>query len=74
MDLGAKLAVVGVAFLAILAIVVCMAFRERKLGQGMAADDTAGQQASDARVMTVIFSAIIGGMLLTVLVAYIVFL
>ena len=51
-----------------------MAFRERRLGRGIAADDVAGQQASDARVLAVIFSAIIGGMLLTVIVAYIVFL
>ena len=32
-----------------------------------------GQQASDARVLTVIFSAIAGGMLLTLLVAWLVF-
>lgn len=73
MSLGAKLAIVLAAFVAILAIVIYMAFRERKLGKSIAADDIAAQQASDARVLTVIFSAIFGGMLLTLLVAYMVF-
>ena len=35
--------------------------------------DIAAGEASDARVMGVIFSAIIGGMLLTLIVAYLVF-
>lgn len=73
MSLGAKLAIVLVAFIAILVIVILMAFRERKLGHRITADDTAAQHASDARVLAVIFSAILGGMLLTVLVAYMVF-
>ena len=73
MGLGAKLAFVLAAFVAILAIVVAMAFRERRLGRGIALDDIAAQRASDARVMTVIFSAIVGGMLLTFLVAWLVF-
>jgi membrane protein implicated in regulation of membrane protease activity len=72
--LGWKLAIVLVAFVAILTIVIFMAFRERRLGKTIATDDTAAQQASDARVLTVIFSAILGGMLLTVLVAWLVFL
>jgi hypothetical protein len=72
--LGTKLAIVIGAFVTILVVVIWMAFRERRLGRSIAADDTAGQQASDARVLAVIFSAIIGGMLLTVIVAYIVFL
>ena len=74
MTLTAKLAVVIVAFVIILVVVIWMAFRERRLGRGIAADDAAAQQASDARVLAVIFSAIIGGMVLTVIVAYIVFL
>ena len=74
MTLGAKLAIVLGAFVAILAIVIYMAFRERKLGRGRASGDTAAEQASDARVLVVIFGAIFGGMLLTVIVAYIVFL
>ena len=73
MTLGWKLFVVFVAFVSILATVIYFAFRERKLGKSIAADDATAQQASDARVMTVIFSAIIGGMLLTLLVAWLVF-
>ena len=74
MSLGAKLAIVLVAFVAILAIVIFMAFRERKLGRSIQSGDTAAEQASDARVIAVIFSAILGGMLLTLIVAYLVFL
>lgn len=74
MTLGLKLSIVIAAFVAILAIVIYMAFRERRLGKSIASDDIEGQQASDARVLTVIFSAIFGGMLLTLLVAYMVFL
>lgn len=70
----AKLAIVLGAFVAILVIVIFMAFRERKLGHAIDASDTAAQEASDARVLTVIFTAILGGMLLTLIVAYIVFL
>jgi membrane protein implicated in regulation of membrane protease activity len=73
MTLGAKLAIVFVAFVTILTIVIYMAFRERRLGKSISSDDIEGQQASDARVLTVIFSAIIGGMLLTLVVAYLVF-
>ena len=73
MTLGHKLAVVIAAFVAILVIVIYMAFRERRLGKAIATDDVQGQQASDARVLTVIFSAIFGGMFLTLLVAYLVF-
>ena len=73
MTLGFKLAIVIAAFVAILAIVIYMAFRERRLGKSLASDDIEGQQASDARVLTVIFSAIFGGMFLTLLVAYLVF-
>jgi hypothetical protein len=73
MTLGWKLFIVFVAFVSILATVIYFAFRERQLGKSIAANDAAAQQASDARVMTVIFSAIIGGMLLTLLVAWLVF-
>ena len=74
MTLGAKLAIVIVAFVAILVIVIAMVFRERRLGKTIPGDDVAAQQASDARVLAVIFSAIFGGMVLTLIVAYIVFL
>jgi uncharacterized membrane protein len=73
MTLGGKLLLVFVAFLALLVTVITVAFRERTRGKSLAANDVEGQQAQDARVMTVIFSAIIGGMLLTILVAWLVF-
>jgi len=73
LTLGAKLAVVIAAFVAILVIVIVMAFRERKLGRAIDPADTAAQEASDARVLTVIFTAILGGMGLTLIVAYLVF-
>jgi hypothetical protein len=74
LTLGHKLAIVLVAFIVVLVIVICVAFRERRLGKSIAPDDHAAQQASDARVLTVIFTAIFGGMLLTVLTAWLVFL
>ncbi len=73
MTLGWKLLVVFLAFLAILVTVIAVAFRERTRGKSIAAGDIAGEQAQDARVMAVIFSAILGGMVLTVLVAWLVF-
>lgn len=73
MTLLTKLSIVFAAFVAILVIVIYMAFRERRLGKSIAEDDEAARQASDARVLTVIFTAIFGGMLLTLIVAYIVF-
>jgi hypothetical protein len=71
--LGEKLAIVFVAFLAILIAVIWMAFRERRLGKAIDPGDIAAQQASDARVLFAVFSAIIGGMLLTLIVAWLVF-
>jgi hypothetical protein len=73
MTLGWKLFIVFVAFVAILAVVIYFAFRERKLGKTLRDDDVAAQQASDARVLVVIFGAIFGGMALTLLVAWLVF-
>ena len=73
MTLGHKLIVVLLAFITILVIVIWMTFRERRLGKTIAEGDTRAQQASDARVLAVIFSAIFGGMLLTLIVAYLVF-
>jgi hypothetical protein len=74
MPLGWKLAIVLAAFVTILVIVIWMAFRERRAGRSIASDDLEAQQASDARVLTVIFTAILGGMALTAIVAYVVFL
>ena len=73
MSLGEKLAIVFAAFLAILVAVIWMAFRERRLGKHIDVNDAAAQQASDSRVLIAVFSAIFGGMLLTLLVAWLVF-
>lgn len=73
MGLGASLAAVLAAFVAILVVVIVMAFRERG-GRHAIAEDAAGQAASDARVMVTIFAAIPGGMVLTAIVAWLVFL
>jgi uncharacterized membrane protein len=73
MSLGEKLALVFAAFLAVLAGVMWMSFRERRLARDIADDDRLAQQAQDGRVMTILFTAILGGMLLTVLVAWLVF-
>lgn len=74
MTLVHKLAIVLVAFVAILTVVISVAFRERRRGKTIAVDDIEAQQASDGRVLAVIFGAIFGGMLLTLLVAWLVFL
>lgn len=73
MTLGFKLSLVIAAFVALLVVVIRMAFRERRLGRDIAPDDVAAQQASDGRVLAVIFTAIAGGMLLTLLSAWLVF-
>lgn len=68
-----KLAIVLAAFIAILATVAWLAFRERRIGKSIAPDDVAAQQASDARVLVVIFSAILAGMALAMLAAWLIF-
>jgi hypothetical protein len=73
MSLGQKLLIVFFAFLAILVTVIAVAFRERTHAKSIQNDDVEAQQAQDARVMTVIFSAIMGGMFLTLVVAWLVF-
>jgi hypothetical protein len=73
MSLGYKLLIVFIAFCSILAVVIFVAFRERKHGKTLASDDIEGQQAQDARVMAIIFGAIFGGMILTLIVSYLVF-
>ena len=72
MSLGASLSLVLAGFMALLVTVVALAFRERRLGRHIA-DDRRAQAASDARVMTVLFAAIPGGMLLTLVTAWLVF-
>ena len=73
MSLGEKLAVVFLAFLTILTIVIWLAFRERRLGKSIDSSDVGAQQASDSRVLFVVFGAIFGGMFLTIIVAWLVF-
>jgi len=73
LSLGGKLAIVFFAFLAILTVVVVMAFRERKLGRRLEAGDVEAQRASDSRMLVVIFAGAFGGMLLTLIVAWLVF-
>ena len=73
MGVGASLALVLAAFVAILTTVMAMAFRERRIGRAVAGDAVAAA-ASDARVMVIVFAAIPGGMLLTLIVAWLVFL
>jgi hypothetical protein len=74
MTLGWKLFIVFLGFLALIAVVMVLAFRERKAGRSIAEGDLAAQQAQDSRVLAVIFSAMVGGMLLTLLVAWMIFL
>jgi hypothetical protein len=71
MSLG--LIAVFIAFVALLVTVVRLAFRERHAGKLIAPSDQAARDASDARVLTVIFGAIIGGMILTLITAWLVF-
>ena len=73
MTLGIKLSLVILAFMILMGGVLWLAFRERKAGREIAADDAAAQAASDGRVLTVIFGSIIGGMLLMLITAYLVF-
>jgi len=74
MTLGWKLAIVIAAFLAVLVTVILVAFRERTAGRSIARDDVEAQQASDGRVLATIFGAILGGMVLTLVAGYILFL
>lgn len=73
MSLGASLALVIAAFVLLMATVMTLAFRERRAGRTLVANDAAAQAASDARVMVVIFGSILGGMLLMLVTAVLVF-
>jgi len=72
--LGWKLFIVFIAFCALMGGVMWMAFRERKRGHAIGPDDHAAGRAQDGRVLLTIFSAALGGLLLTLLVAWLVFL
>ena len=73
MSLGYKLLAVFAGFLALLTVVIAMAFRERRRSRDIPEGDFAAQQAADGRVLATVFTAIIGGMLLTPLTAWLVF-
>jgi hypothetical protein len=66
------LATVLAAFVAILGTVMWSAFRERRAARVANIDSSAGA-ASDARILVTIFLAIPGGMLLTLVTAWLVF-
>ena len=74
MTLGWKLFIVFLGFLALIGTVMWLAFRERKAGRSIAEGDRAAEEAQDSRVLAVIFAAIFGGLALTILVAWLVFL
>ena len=61
------------AFVALLTMVIRLSFRERRVNKTIALDDVAAQQASDARLLVTIFGSIIGGMVLTLITAWLVF-
>ena len=73
MSAAQGLAGVIVAFMAIMAGVLAIALRERRLSQRLVVTDTQGASASDARVLVAIFVAIPGGLLLTAVSAWLVF-
>ena len=74
MSLGYKLFLVFLAFCALLATVLWMAFRERKLARAIPDGDLEAQKSADGRVLVVVFGGCVGGLMLTLLVAYLVFL
>jgi hypothetical protein len=73
MSLGLSLSLVIAAFVLLMGTVMTVAFRERRAGQRVAAQDAAAQGASDARILAVIFGSIFGGMILMVITAVLVF-
>ena len=74
MTLGWKLFAVFVAFCTLMGGVLFMTLRERKRGRSIAPGDIAAGEAQDSRVLITIFSAALGGLFLTILVAWLVFL
>jgi hypothetical protein len=73
MSSGTGLVLVLAAFLGLLTTVIRLAFRERRMSRMIAVDDVEAQQASDTRLLATIFGSIIGGMVLTVITAWLVF-
>ena len=73
MDLGSKLFIIFFAFVTLIAIVMAVSFRERKLANREGQSSRSDDEASDSRTMTIIFGSIIGGMFLALIVAWLVF-
>jgi len=73
MSPAAGLSVVLAAFVALMTMVIVLAFRERRAARRIDATDVAAQNASDARMLVGVFGGILGGMLLTVVAAVLVF-
>ena len=73
MDLGSKLLLIFVVFLALIGVVMAVSFRERKLANNTGTSDRQSDEASDNRTMAIIFGGILGGMLLALIVAWLVF-
>ena len=73
MSASTGLVLVLAAFIALLTGVIRLAFRERRINRDIGVDDVEAQQASDARLLVTIFGSIIGGMLLTLTTAWLVF-
>ncbi|HET7400246.1 MAG TPA: hypothetical protein VFJ62_00640 [Usitatibacter sp.] len=73
MSMAVGLSVVIATFVGIMAGVLALAFRERRVAQRIDAADIEAQNASDARILTMIFGSIIGGMVLTLVTATIIF-
>jgi len=73
MSAGTGLVLVLAAFVALLTTVIRLSFRERRVNKTIALDEVAAQQASDARLLVTIFGSIIGGMVLTLITAWLVF-
>ena len=73
MSVPVGLSLVIATFVVIMGGVLALSLRERRAGKTIAVDDVAAQGASDARILTVIFGSIIGGMVLTLVAASLVF-
>ena len=73
MELGTKLVIVFLVFVAVIGVVMAVSFRERKLANNSVESDMERDAASDARTMLTIFGAIVVGLFLALLVAWLVF-
>ncbi len=73
MSLGFKLTIIFGVFLAMIAVMMTVAFRERKRNKEGIELSVEEARASDTRTILTIFGLIIGGMFTTLIVAWIVF-